>query len=81
MSLPQKLGYLVPQFPGQTHIFFWREIAALEAMGVAPVLFSTRRPPPGLIAHDWSQAAAHCAIIVGARGFRMCMCIPVPGVP
>lgn len=53
----EKLGYLVPQFPGQTHIFFWREIAALEAMGVAPVLFSTRKPPAGLIAHDWSEAA------------------------
>lgn len=52
-----KIGYLVPQFPGQTHIFFWREIAALEALGVQPVLLSTRRPPPGLIAHDWSEAA------------------------
>lgn len=57
MSRRQKIGYLVPQFPGQTHVFFWREIAALEAMGVEPVLFSTRPPPAGLIAHDWSQAA------------------------
>ncbi len=52
-----KLGYLVPQFPGQTHIFFWREIAELEKRGVEVVLYSTRRPPPGLIAHDWSAAA------------------------
>lgn len=57
MTQGEKLGYLVPQFPGQTHIFFWREIAALEAMGVKPVLFSTRKPPAGLIAHDWSEAA------------------------
>ena len=70
MSLPQKLGYLVPQFPGQTHIFFWREIAALEAMGVAPVLFSTRRPPPGLIAHDWSQAAMARTTYLGEVSLR-----------
>ncbi len=55
--MTRKLGYLVPQFPGQTHIFFWREIAALEARGVEVHLFSTRPPPPGLIAHDWSGAA------------------------
>lgn len=52
-----KLGYLVPQFPGQTHIFFWREIAELERRGAQPVLLSTTRPAAGLIAHDWSQAA------------------------
>jgi len=53
----QKLGYFVPQFPGQTHIFFWREINAMQKMGVTPVLFSTTKPPKGLIAHDWSDAA------------------------
>lgn len=53
----KKIGYLVPQFPGQTHIFFWREIAELEARGVVPDLLSTRPPPPGLIAHDWTDEA------------------------
>ena len=24
------LGYLVPEFPGQTHIWMWREIVALR---------------------------------------------------
>ncbi|WP_442981449.1 exopolysaccharide biosynthesis GT4 family glycosyltransferase EpsE [Rhodalgimonas zhirmunskyi] len=48
---------LIPQFPGQTHIFFWREILELEKMGVSVALFSTRPPPPGLISHDWSDAA------------------------
>ena len=57
MSRLDRIGYLVPQFPGQTHIFFWREIAALEALGVTPVLLSTRKPPRGLIAHDWSEQA------------------------
>ena len=58
-SVPRisKLGYLVPQFPGQTHIFFWREIQKIEEAGTEVCLFSTRPPPPGLIAHAWSQAA------------------------
>jgi len=25
-QVPEKIGILIPQFPGQTHIFFWREI-------------------------------------------------------
>ena len=68
MSTPLKLGYLVPQFPGQTHIFFWREIAALEAMGVEVHLFSTRPPPRGLIAHDWSDAAMARTTYLGVPG-------------
>ncbi|MDA7423492.1 exopolysaccharide biosynthesis GT4 family glycosyltransferase EpsE [Thalassococcus lentus] len=52
-----RIGYLVPQFPGQTHIFFWREILALEAMGHDVHVLSTRKPPQGLIAHDWSNEA------------------------
>ncbi len=54
---PKRLGYLVPQFPGQTHIFFWREIAELERRGVDVHLLSTQPPPPGLIAHAWSESA------------------------
>ncbi|WP_297778842.1 exopolysaccharide biosynthesis GT4 family glycosyltransferase EpsE [uncultured Roseovarius sp.] len=57
MPDPLNLGYLVPQFPGQTHIFFWREIANLERLGAVPHLLSTRPPPPGLVSHDWSDAA------------------------
>ncbi len=57
MTRPLRIGYLVPQFPGQTHIFFWREIRALEAMGHAVHVLSTRKPPDGLIAHDWSDDA------------------------
>ena len=52
-----KLGYIVPQFPGQTHAFFWREIQALEALGIEVKIFSTRPPPRGLVSHDWSETA------------------------
>ena len=52
-----RVGILVPEFPGQTHSFFWRELASLEAQGVEGVLISTRRPPPGLVCHDWTELA------------------------
>lgn len=75
MSPIPRIGYLVPQFPGQTHIFFWREIAALEALGAHVALLSTRKPPAGLIAHEWSdQAIARTTylgvpdVIAGLRG-------------
>ncbi|WP_386802310.1 exopolysaccharide biosynthesis GT4 family glycosyltransferase EpsE [Litorisediminicola beolgyonensis] len=60
-----RVGYLVPQFPGQTHIFFWREIRALEQMGHEVMLFSTRPPPPGLISHGWSREAMDRTIYLG----------------
>ena len=57
MTRPLRIGYIVPQFPGQTHIFFWREIEALEEMGHEVHVFSTRKPPRRLISHDWSEQA------------------------
>lgn len=57
MTQGLRIGYIVPQFPGQTHIFFWREIRALEAMGHEVHVFSTRKPPRRLISHDWSDRA------------------------
>lgn len=65
MTRSLALGYIVPQFPGQTHIFFWREIRALEAMGHSVHVFSTRKPPPGLIAHEWSDAAMERTTYLG----------------
>jgi glycosyltransferase involved in cell wall biosynthesis len=58
-DMPQTLplGYLVPQFPGQTHIFFWRELAELERLGISPHILSTRPHPEGLISHEWSEVA------------------------
>ncbi|SNS38404.1 exopolysaccharide biosynthesis GT4 family glycosyltransferase EpsE [Antarctobacter heliothermus] len=57
MTQGLRIGYIVPQFPGQTHVFFWREIQALEEMGHAVHVFSTRKPPRKLISHDWSAEA------------------------
>ncbi|MEM6440266.1 MAG: exopolysaccharide biosynthesis GT4 family glycosyltransferase EpsE [Pseudomonadota bacterium] len=52
-----KIGYLVPEFPGQTHAFFWREILALEARGHHVEIFSTRPPPTKLKSHAWTEHA------------------------
>jgi glycosyltransferase involved in cell wall biosynthesis len=63
---PLKIGYLIPQFPGQTHIFFWRELQALEARDVDVTVFSTRHPAPGLISHAWSEEAIARTTYLGA---------------
>jgi colanic acid/amylovoran biosynthesis glycosyltransferase len=53
-----RLLYLVPEFPSQTHAFFWREVQALQARGVEVILVSTRRPPADACRHDFAQTAA-----------------------
>jgi glycosyltransferase involved in cell wall biosynthesis len=58
MSHPFRLGYLVPEFPRQTHIFFWRECEQLRRRGVEPVFLSTRRPPPAACPHAFRDVAA-----------------------
>ncbi len=53
----RKIGYLVPEFPGQTHNYYWREITALRERGIEPELVSTRRPPRRIVAHTWALDA------------------------
>lgn len=53
-----RLGYLVPEFPRQTHIFFWRECEQLRRRGVEPVFLSTRRPPESACPHEFRDRAA-----------------------
>ena len=52
-----RIAYLIPEFPGQTHIMFWRERAELQLMGVTTSLVSTRRPPKTIRSHDWTDQA------------------------
>lgn len=51
------IGYLVPEFPGQTHNFFWREIQALRRLGIEVHLLSTRPPSAGLMSTSWGPEA------------------------
>ncbi len=57
-TVPQRIGYLVPEFPAQTHIFFWREALALRDLGIELVFISTKRPDPALMSHDWCKSVA-----------------------
>lgn len=55
-----RIGFLIPEFPGQTHAFFIRERAELAKIGVDTVLISTRRPIAGtsMANHVWAKEAA-----------------------
>ena len=52
-----KLGYLVPQFPGQTHAFFWREAKAIEGWGIPVAFLSTRQTSPEDSPHAFDSEA------------------------
>lgn len=53
-----KIGYLMPEFPGQTHTWMWREISHMREWGAEIDIFSTRQPPPESKArHAFAQAA------------------------
>lgn len=58
-TVKRKIAYLIPEFPGQTHIWMWREIEHMRRWGVDVHLFSTRRPPERDKArHHWADEAA-----------------------
>lgn len=67
---PPDIGYMVPQFPGQTHGFFWREILEMERMGAAVNVLSTRRPPAGIVSHEWSDEAIARTTYISVPGPR-----------
>ncbi len=54
---PLNLGYLVPEFPTQTHNFFWKEINALRAQGIEVHIFSTRVPDTATSPHLFREQA------------------------
>lgn len=58
MSPPARIAILIPEFPGQTHSFFWREIEALALHhGIRSQIISTRLAPKP-VRHDWVEQAA-----------------------
>ncbi len=60
------LGYLVPEFPGQTHAFFWREAQALSAQGFTVHFLSTRRPSGPPSTHPFAARAATLTTYLGS---------------
>ncbi|MBL9067142.1 MAG: glycosyltransferase family 4 protein [Sphingopyxis sp.] len=67
-----KIGYLVPEFPGQTHGFFWREILHVEAAGDDVTIFSTRRPSDHTT-HEFSEIAKARTLYLTDLRFRDAM--------
>lgn len=52
-----RICYLIPEFPGQTHAFFWREAQELGKLGGEVTFVSTRRPPRRIKSHAWGPEA------------------------
>jgi len=52
-----QIGYFIPEFPGQTHIFLWRERQILAELGIETDLVSTRHPPRAIASHSWADDA------------------------
>ena len=65
-----KIGYLIPEFPGQTHAFFMRERAKLAALNVQTDLVSTRQPVNGQAQHAWADKAAAETTYLAPMTFR-----------
>jgi glycosyltransferase involved in cell wall biosynthesis len=65
---PLRFGYLVPEFPGQTHVFFQREIEALERGGAAVDLLSTTPPDAAVMSHPWTVPATARTTYLGRPG-------------
>jgi len=52
-----KIGYFIPEFPGQTHIFLWGERQFIAELGIETDLGSTQLPPRALVSHVWAEEA------------------------
>lgn len=64
-----RIGFFIPEFPGQTHIFLWRERQALAELGIEADLVSTRPPPRAVASHSWAaEAQAQTRYLLPLRG-------------
>jgi colanic acid/amylovoran biosynthesis glycosyltransferase len=52
----KQIGYFIPEFPGQTHTWIWREYQAMLDIGMKPHVISTQSPPTKVV-HTWAQKA------------------------
>ncbi len=64
MGHPLRIGYLVPNFPGQAHLACWRDIEALEAQGHHVAILSTT-PPQRVPTDARARAAAERTTYLG----------------
>jgi hypothetical protein len=68
---PGPLGYLMPEFQGQTHIWFDRELSHMREFNVDVRLFSTRPPPEESAArHAFAERARRETTYLWPRPMR-----------
>lgn len=65
-----RIGYFIPEFPGQTHIFLWRERQVLAELGIEADLLSTRCPPKSIASHTWAASAQKNTAYLIPLGFK-----------
>jgi len=52
-----RIGYLIPEFPGQTHAFFVREMNAMKEFGHEIFVISTKKPSAESCSHKFAATA------------------------
>ncbi|MGD2183562.1 glycosyltransferase family 4 protein [Lusitaniella coriacea] len=69
-KIKARIGYLIPEFPGQTHIWMWREICHMREWGTQIVIFSTKHPPKDVLArHSFAQSALEETVYLWSKPF------------
>lgn len=68
--MTKRIAYVIPKYPGQTHIFFWREMKALEKLGVVVDAVSTQPPPSREVVHEWAAEALRTTPYLFPLSFR-----------
>ena len=72
--LETKLGYIIPEYPGQTQIWVWREIVHLQEWGIQIQVFSTKRPPiRDRARHDFAVAAEEQTVYLWPIGIAQAL--------
>uniref|UniRef100_A0A832M0Z8 Colanic acid biosynthesis glycosyltransferase WcaL n=1 Tax=Oscillatoriales cyanobacterium SpSt-402 TaxID=2282168 RepID=A0A832M0Z8_9CYAN len=51
-----RIGYLLAEFPAQSHTWAWREYQTLKTLGIDAAIAATRQPPK-ITPHPWVQEA------------------------
>lgn len=51
-----RIGYFVPEWPSQTHAFFWRELSELRELFENVAVISTKRPPKSACRHTFTAS-------------------------
>jgi len=72
---PSRIGFLIPEFPQQTHIAWWRVSEAIRFVGVDVQLLSTRRPAEAC-PHPQLRHAADSTIYLWPPGVADISVIP-----